>query len=149
MINRHELFKLWPAEAVEMIEKLEESVSMHQYSLRITSELRSAIIDGAADWKLGELARTLLSAIDIESIASLADNRTELKANALECKVRAQFTTIKESKMRKPTKNEIDDVLDWCVEAEETGTKYGGMTYEQGVRAAIDWMQGHGENPKD
>ena len=31
-------------------------------SSRIVSELRSAISDGAADWKLGELTRSLLSA---------------------------------------------------------------------------------------
>lgn len=48
-----------------------------------------------------------------------------------------------------PTQNEIDDVIEWCLEADETGTNYSGMTYEQGVQAAIDWMQGRGENPKD
>lgn len=51
--------------------------------------------------------------------------------------------------MNKPTNDEIDDVLDWCLEAEETGTNFGGMTYEQGVSAAIYWMRGDGENPKE
>lgn len=51
--------------------------------------------------------------------------------------------------MSKPTNDEIDDVIDWCLEAEESGTNYSGMTYEQGVRVAIDWMRGDGENPKE
>ena len=28
-------------------------------------------------------------------------------------------------------------------------TKYPGMTYEQGVKAAIEWLQGYGENPME
>lgn len=46
-----------------------------------------------------------------------------------------------------PPQNEIDDVLNWCAEGEDEGTHFRGMSYEQGVRAAIDWMQGNGERP--
>ena len=46
-----------------------------------------------------------------------------------------------------PTENEIDNVLNECMEKEELGeTKYPGMTYEQGVKAALE---GYGENPLD
>lgn len=49
-----------------------------------------------------------------------------------------------------PTQNEIDTVSDWCRDSEEMGgSNYPGMTYEQGVLAAIDWMQGYGENPSE
>ena len=47
-----------------------------------------------------------------------------------------------------PSQKEIDEASDWCRDAEAEGmTHYGGMTYEQGVLAALDWMQGWGENP--
>lgn len=49
-----------------------------------------------------------------------------------------------------PTENEIDNLLNECMEKEELGeTKYPGMTYEQGVKAALEWVQGYGENPLD
>lgn len=51
--------------------------------------------------------------------------------------------------MSQPTQDEINDVLDWCMEAEETGTNYSGMTYEQGVQAALEWIEGRGSNPKE
>lgn len=42
-----------------------------------------------------------------------------------------------------PKAEQIDDVLNICVEAEESGhTSYPGMSYEQGVQAAIQWMRG-------
>ena len=50
--------------------------------------------------------------------------------------------------MIKPREDEIDDVLNKCVESEESGvSRWPGMTYEQGVKAAIEWMQGFGDNP--
>lgn len=50
--------------------------------------------------------------------------------------------------MNKPSENEIDDVLNQCIESEENGeSRWPGMTYEQGVKAALEWMQGYGENP--
>jgi len=50
-----------------------------------------------------------------------------------------------------PTQSEIDDVLDWCADAEKfaLGTHFDGATYEQGVSATILWMQGRGEHPRD
>ena len=47
--------------------------------------------------------------------------------------------------MEIPTDREINEVLDWCMDAEADGTHYHGMTYEQGVRAAIEWLRGEGE----
>jgi len=47
-----------------------------------------------------------------------------------------------------PTQNEIDDVLNTCMEAEDDGRSiYPGMSYEQGVLAAINWMRGDGVHP--
>lgn len=47
-----------------------------------------------------------------------------------------------------PSGDEIDDVMNQCMAAENDGTsKYPGMTYEQGVAAAIRWMEGDGVNP--
>jgi hypothetical protein len=46
---------------------------------------------------------------------------------------------------------EIDDVLERVTDLINEGrTKYPGMTYEQGVEAAIRWMTGDWEeNPAD
>ena len=38
------------------------------------------------------------------------------------------------------TDKEIEDLVDKCFDAESEGSKYSGMTYEQGIRAAIDWL---------
>ncbi len=46
------------------------------------------------------------------------------------------------------TEDEINDVLNRCIESEETGeSQWPGMTYEQGVKAALEWVQGYGEHP--
>lgn len=50
--------------------------------------------------------------------------------------------------MNTPTQSEIDDVLNKCMDAENSGTSiYPGMSYEQGVRAGIEWMTGESGNP--
>lgn len=50
--------------------------------------------------------------------------------------------------MSKPTQEEIDDVLNQCSDMEDSGKNpFFGMTYAQGVKAAIEWMQGYEENP--
>ncbi len=49
----------------------------------------------------------------------------------------------------KPEKKEIDDVLNQAVEAMDAGTKWPGMSYEDGVEAAIRWMLGDGPNPME
>ena len=42
-----------------------------------------------------------------------------------------------------PSSSEVDEVLNVAAEAEEKGkSAYPGMTYEQGVSAAIRWMRG-------
>lgn len=42
-----------------------------------------------------------------------------------------------------PTDVEISDVLDICTQAIDEGiTRHSGMTYESGVKAAIDWLRG-------
>ena len=37
------------------------------------------------------------------------------------------------------TAMEIDDLLNQCVEAINEGSKFPGMTYEQGIEAALCW----------
>lgn len=51
--------------------------------------------------------------------------------------------------MESPTEQDIDECLEWCAKAEEHGTNYHGMSYEQGVRDGIDWLRGHGSDPSD
>ena len=47
-----------------------------------------------------------------------------------------------------PEQSEIDDVLNQCAESADDGaSKFPGMSYEQGIEAAIRWMQGEGSNP--
>lgn len=49
------------------------------------------------------------------------------------------------------TEEEINDLLNKCAEAEDTGeSKYPGMTYENGIAAAINWLTGNtDDNPLD
>lgn len=50
--------------------------------------------------------------------------------------------------MAKPTSNEVDEVLNQCIEQTiNGGSKFPAMTFEEGVEAAIRWMQGDGDNP--
>jgi hypothetical protein len=50
----------------------------------------------------------------------------------------------------KPTTAQIDKVLNQCADAQEHGTHFFGMTYEDGVDAAIRWMLGEDdENPME
>ena len=47
----------------------------------------------------------------------------------------------------KPTQKQIDEVIDW---AEAGGrSQFPGRSYEEGVRAAIEWMEGNGEAPNE
>lgn len=49
-----------------------------------------------------------------------------------------------------PKQKEIDDVLNQCAASEDSGvSEVPGMTYEQGVKAGIEWLQGSGSNPMD
>ncbi len=38
------------------------------------------------------------------------------------------------------TQKEIDDLEGRCAEAEAEGSAYPGMTYEQGILAALRWL---------
>ena len=52
--------------------------------------------------------------------------------------------------MKRPSQSEIDDVIQQCTDSEEAGvSKYPAMTFEQGVKYAIDWMQNAGPHPLD
>lgn len=41
---------------------------------------------------------------------------------------------------RNRTDAEIDALVEQCFDAESEGSRYTGMTYEQGIQAAIDWL---------
>ena len=41
-----------------------------------------------------------------------------------------------------PTEDEINEVMNQCIEAESDGrSRWPGMSYEQGVLAAIRWLK--------
>ncbi len=37
-------------------------------------------------------------------------------------------------------KKEIEEVLEWAMKGIDQGSQYPGMSYEEGVRDAIDWI---------
>lgn len=46
-----------------------------------------------------------------------------------------------------PTDEQIDEVVDkCCTQIQQGGSKYPGMSYEQGLRDAIDWLTGDSED---
>lgn len=53
--------------------------------------------------------------------------------------------------MKTPTQDEIDEVLNECSDyTAEGGSKFPGMTYEQGVEAGIRWVTGDDDsNPME
>ncbi len=42
----------------------------------------------------------------------------------------------------KPTETEMHEQIDAANEAIEQGSKFRGMTYEDGVKAALEWVTG-------
>ena len=42
--------------------------------------------------------------------------------------------------MQKPDENLIEAVLAKCDNAEEEGSRFSGMTYEEGVRDTVKWL---------
>jgi hypothetical protein len=46
-----------------------------------------------------------------------------------------------------PPTNEVNAVLDRCSDSMDEESRYPGMSYEDGVRAAIEWMLDLEENP--
>jgi hypothetical protein len=50
----------------------------------------------------------------------------------------------------KRTQKEIDDVLNKAADGIDKGSRWGGMSYEQGVDAALRWITGEtDENPME
>ena len=48
----------------------------------------------------------------------------------------------------KRTSEEIDDVLNRCLDQmDKGGSTYPGMTYEDGIREAIDWLTSDNREP--
>lgn len=48
------------------------------------------------------------------------------------------------------TEDEVWDVLNAALESEDEGSKWPGMSYEQGVRAGIEWLIGQRDsNPME
>lgn len=48
------------------------------------------------------------------------------------------------------TSADIDDVMNEAMEAQDEGSKFPGMSYEQGVTAGINWVLGNtSENPME
>jgi hypothetical protein len=49
----------------------------------------------------------------------------------------------------KRTQKAIDRVLNWAAEGEDQGTHCAGMTYENGIRAMFEWLNGDREEAPD
>lgn len=47
------------------------------------------------------------------------------------------------------TEKEITRVEDWAIEGIEDGSRYPGMSYEQGVLDALQWLRGDTDNAPD
>jgi hypothetical protein len=41
------------------------------------------------------------------------------------------------------SEQEIESLLEQCLVAENEGSDYPGMSYEQGIKCAIEWVIGH------
>lgn len=43
---------------------------------------------------------------------------------------------------------EIDDLMNWAAEGIDAGSHYPGMSFEEGIQQAVDWLTGQSdENP--
>jgi len=52
--------------------------------------------------------------------------------------------------MRIPrTAEEIEDQMQWAAEGVDNGTRYGGMSYEDGIMAALQWVTGETDDKPD
>ena len=47
------------------------------------------------------------------------------------------------------TQEEIDRVLSWTADASEFGSRYPGMSYEDGIEAMYNWLVGLTEDAPD
>ena len=41
--------------------------------------------------------------------------------------------------------SEINEILNWAAKGEDEGSKFPGMSFEQGVRAGIEWITGQSD----
>ena len=46
----------------------------------------------------------------------------------------------------KPSQKQIDDALNKASEGIDEGTKWPGMSYEEGVKAGIEWVLGYNDD---
>lgn len=46
-------------------------------------------------------------------------------------------------------KKEIEELLEWAAEGINNGSKYPGMSYEEGIRDALDWVTGFSDTRPD
>lgn len=51
--------------------------------------------------------------------------------------------------MIKVTEPQIEKVIGETIDAMDNGSKWPGLSYEEGVRAALDWILGNGPNPME
>ena len=49
--------------------------------------------------------------------------------------------------MIKVTETQINDVIGKTIDAMSGSSKWPGMSYEEGVQAALDWVLGDGPDP--
>ncbi len=47
------------------------------------------------------------------------------------------------------SEEEINDVLNWVIEAATKGSHYPGMSYEEGVESMYDWLVGDSDERPD
>ncbi len=45
--------------------------------------------------------------------------------------------------------DEIDRVMNWAHEGQNSGTRYAGMSYEEGITAMLDWLTGISDEAPD
>ena len=45
------------------------------------------------------------------------------------------------------TEKEIEQLYEEAIERSHAPSKFYGMTYEEGVRATLDWLQVNADNP--
>jgi hypothetical protein len=46
-----------------------------------------------------------------------------------------------------PSIAEVSELVQWTYEGREKGSHYAGMSYEDGIMAVLDWLEGNGPRP--
>ncbi len=47
----------------------------------------------------------------------------------------------------RPSQKEVEELLEWTQAGREKGSHYAGMSYEDGIMAVLDWLDGNGPRP--